>query len=38
MAWQEFKGYMIDGLFVLAGIAVGGPAIVIMATLFSGGI
>jgi hypothetical protein len=38
MAWQEFKSYMIDGLFVLGGIAVGGPAIVIMATLFSGGI
>ena len=38
MAWQEFKGYMIDGLFVLGGIAVGGPAIIIMATLFSGGI
>ncbi len=31
-------GYMIDGLFVLGGIAVDGPAIVIMATLFSGGI
>ena len=38
MAWQEFKSYMIGGLFVLGGIAVGGPAIVIMATLFSGGI
>ena len=29
---------MNDGLFVLGGIAVGGPVIVIMATLFSGGI
>ncbi len=38
MAWQKFQSYMIDGLFVLGGIVVGGPAIVIMATSFSGGI
>ena len=29
---------MIDRLLALGGIAVGGPAMVIMATLFSGGI
>jgi hypothetical protein len=38
MAWQEMKGYMIDGLFVLGGVAIGGPAIVLMASLFVGGI
>jgi hypothetical protein len=38
MAWRELKGYMIDGLFVIGGIAVGGPAILIMATLFAGGL
>jgi len=36
MVWRELKGYMIDGLFVLGGIAIGGPAIFIMATLFVG--
>ena len=38
MVWREFKGYMIDGLFVIGGIAVGGPMILIMATLLSGGV
>ena len=38
MAWREFKDYMVDGLFVLGGIAVGGPVMVIMATLLAGGI
>ena len=38
MAWRELKSYMIDGLFVLGGIAVGGPAMVIMATLFTPGL
>ena len=38
MAWRNFRSYMVDGLFVLGGIAVGGPAMVIMATLFTGGI
>ncbi len=38
MVWREVKGYMIDELFVLGGIAVGGPAILIMATVFAGGI
>ena len=38
MAWHEFKGYMVDGLFVLGGIAVGGPVMVVMATLLTGGI
>ena len=38
MAWREFKGYMVDGLFVLGGIAVGGPMMVVMATLLTGGI
>ena len=38
MAWRELKGYMVDGLFVLGGIAVGGPAMVIMATWVTGGL
>ena len=38
MAWRELKGYMIDGLFVLGGVAIGAPAILIMTTLFAGGI
>jgi hypothetical protein len=38
MVWREVKGYMIDGLFVLGGIAVGAPVILVMATLLSGGI
>jgi len=38
MAWREMKGYMIDGLFVIGGVAIGGPAIFLMATLFVGGI
>ena len=38
MVWREFKSYMIDGLFVIGGVAVGGPAIMIMATLLAGGI
>lgn len=38
MAWREFRSYMVDGLFVLGGIAVGGPVMVVMATLFTGGI
>jgi hypothetical protein len=37
MVWRDLKGYMIDGLFVLGGIAIGGPAILIMATLFVNG-
>jgi hypothetical protein len=37
MVWRELKGYMIDGVFVLGGIAIGGPVILIMATLFVGG-
>lgn len=36
MVWRELKDYMIDGLFVLGGIAIGGPAILIMATLLAG--
>ena len=36
MVWRELKGYMIDGLFVLGGIAIGGPAIIVMASLFAG--
>ena len=38
MVWREFKVYMVDGLFVLGGIAVGAPAILVMTTLFAGGI
>ena len=38
MTWREFRSYMVDGLFVLGAIAVGGPAMVVMATLFTGGI
>lgn len=38
MVWQEFKSYMIDGLFVVGGIAIGGPAMILLATVFAGGI
>ena len=38
MTWSEIKGYVVDGLFVIGGIAVGGPAILVMTTVFAGGV
>lgn len=36
MVWRATKDYMMDGLFVLGGIAVGGPTMVLMANVFAG--
>ena len=36
MAWQDLRDYVIDGLFVVGSIAVGGPVMIVMATFFCG--
>ncbi len=37
MVWQELRSYAIDGLFVVGGVAVGGPTMVVLAAIFACG-